>query len=461
MLPRRLALAAAAALAIVAPAQAENPITIGFGMALTGGLAPNGKAALLAMQIWEADINAKGGLLGRPVKLIYYDDQSNPSTIPGLYTKLLDVDKVDLVISGYGTNMIAPAMPIIIQHNRTFLGLLGLAVNSEFRYPRYFSFTPTGGPEPKQSFAEGFFATAMAQNPKPQTLAMVGADAEFPHNAMDGARVLAKKHGLKVVYDQTYPPTTTDYTPIVRAIQATNPDLVLVCSYPPDTVGMIRAAHEVGLKAKLFGGGMVGLQSTAIKVQLGPLLNGIVDYDFWMPWAGLANDEAKAFLTQYQAKAASAGVDPLGYYLPPFAYGDMQVLQQAVEGTKSLDQDKLADLSAFAHVQDCGGRCEVRADRRMGRGARDGGAVPEREGERYGAVQGSEDRGDPVAAGAEDGRRDLSVHGCAEVAEFTPRQLLRASAVGVAPHSGRVHGSRPPPPHRSARDRRGSRRCNA
>ena len=343
MLPRRLALAAAATFACIASAQAQNPITIGFGMALTGGLAPNGKAALLAMQIWEANVNANGGLLGRPVKLVYYDDQSNPATIPGLYTKLLDVDKVDLVISGYATNMIAPAMPIIMQHNRTFLSLLGLAVNTEFKYPKYFSFTPTGGPEPKQSFAEGFFATAMAQNPKPQTLAMVGADAEFPHNAMDGARVLAKKHGLKVVYDQTYPPATTDYTPIVRAIQATNPDLVLVCSYPPDTVGMIRAAHEVGLKAKLFGGGMVGLQSTAIKVQLGPLLNGIVDYDFWLPWSGLANDEAKDFLKQYQAKAASAGVDPLGYYLPPFAYGDMQVLQQAVEGTKSLDQDKLAD----------------------------------------------------------------------------------------------------------------------
>ncbi|HEX4170968.1 MAG TPA: amino acid ABC transporter substrate-binding protein [Acetobacteraceae bacterium] len=343
MLPRRLAIAAAAILAFVAPAYAQNPITIGFGMALTGGLAPNGKAALLAMQIWEADINAGGGLLGRPVKLVYYDDQSNPATVPGLYAKLLDVDKVDLVISGYGTNMIAPAMPIIIQHNRTFLGLLGLAVNTEFQYPKYFSFTPTGGPEPKQSFAEGFFTTAMAQNPKPQTLALIGADAEFPHNAMDGARVLAKKAGLKIVYDRTYPPTTTDYTPIVRAIQATNPDLVLVCSYPPDTVGMIRAAHEVGLKPKLFGGGMVGLQSTAIKVQLGPLLNGIVDYDFWLPWSGLADDEAKAFLKKYQEKAPAAGVDPLGYYLPPFAYGDMQVLQQAVEGTKSLDQDKLAD----------------------------------------------------------------------------------------------------------------------
>jgi branched-chain amino acid transport system substrate-binding protein len=250
---------------------------------------------------------------------------------------------VDLVVSGYATNMIAPAMPIIIQHNRTFLSLFGLAVNSEFNYPKYFSFTPTGGPEPKQSFAAGFFAIAMAQNPKPQTLAMVGADAEFPHNAMAGARILAKQAGLKTVYDKTYPPTTTDYTPIVRAIQATNPDLVLVCSYPPDTVGMIRAANEVGLKAKLFGGGMVGLQSTAIKAQLGPLLNGIVDYDFWLPWSKLASAESKAFLEQYQAKAPSAGVDPLGYYLPPFAYSYMQVLQQAVEGIKGLDQDKLAD----------------------------------------------------------------------------------------------------------------------
>jgi len=339
-----LSAAAAITLAFATPAQAdEKPITIGFGMALTGGLAPNGKAALLAMQIWEQNVNAHGGLLGRPVKLIYYDDQSNPSTIPGLYTKLLDVDHVDLVISGYATNMIAPAMPVIMQHNRTFLSLLGLAVNSEFHYPKYFSFTPTGGPEPKQSFAAGFFATAMAQNPQPKTLAIVGADAEFPHNAMDGARAIAKKDGLKIVYDQTYPPSTADYTPIVRAIAATNPDLVLVCSYPPDTVGMIRAAHEVGLKAKLFGGGMVGLQSTAIKTQLGPLLNGIVDYDFWLPWSKAASPAAQDFLKQYQAKAASAGVDPLGYYLPPFAYADMQVLQQTIEGIKSLDQDKMAD----------------------------------------------------------------------------------------------------------------------
>ena len=324
-------------------ARAQAPITIGFGMALTGGLAPIGKAALLAMQIWEKETNAKGGLLGRQVKLVYYDDQSNPATIPGIYTKLMDVDKVDLVVSGYATNMIAPAMPVLIGHNRTFLTLFGLATNTEFNYPKYFAIQPVGGPKPKEAFARGFFSVAMEQNPKPTTVAMVGADAEFPKNAMDGARIVAKELGLKVVYDKTYPPTTSDYSPIVRAIQATNPDIVLVCSYPPDTVGMIRAANEIGLKTKMFGGGMVGLQATAIKVQLGPLLNGIVDYDFWLPWSKLASPASLAFLKTYQEQAGAAGVDVLGYYLPPFAYAYMQVLQQAVETAKSLDDEKFAD----------------------------------------------------------------------------------------------------------------------
>ena len=128
----------------------------------------------------------------------------------------------------------------------------------------------------------------------------------------------------------------------MRAIQATNPDLVFVASYPPDSVGILRAANEIGLRAKLFGGGMVGLQATAIKTQLGPLLNGIVNYDFWLPTPGFATPEAMDFLKRYQAKSAEAGVDLLGYYLPPFAFSVLQLLGQAVEATKSLDDDKIA-----------------------------------------------------------------------------------------------------------------------
>src|SRR5215472_14296142 len=103
---------------IALPARAVEPIKIGFGMGLTGGLAASGKAALLAMKIWEEETNAEGGLLGRPVKLIYYDDQSNPATVPGIFTKLLDIDKVDLVCGDYG-NLLAPAMPVVIAHNMT------------------------------------------------------------------------------------------------------------------------------------------------------------------------------------------------------------------------------------------------------------------------------------------------------------------------------------------------------
>jgi branched-chain amino acid transport system substrate-binding protein len=309
---------------------------------LTGGLAPNGKSALLSQKIWEEDINAKGGLLGRPVKLIYYDDQSNASTVPGIYTKLLDVDKVDLVIGGYATAMLAPAMPIVIQRNKVFIGLLGLAVNSEFDYPNYFAMIPSG-PVPKPAFTKGFFDTAMAQAPKPTTVAIVAADQEFSRNAADGARENAKAAGLNIVYDKTYPPSTTDFSPIVRAIQATNADLLVVCSYPPDSVGMVRAVNEIGLKPKMIGGAMVGLQATAIKTQLGPLLNGWVNYEFWLPVPKMDFPGVGDLITKYQAKAAGEGVDALGYYMAPWGYAQLQVLQQAVEATKSLDDKKIAD----------------------------------------------------------------------------------------------------------------------
>jgi branched-chain amino acid transport system substrate-binding protein len=337
-----LGLAAVALATAPASAQTGEPIKIGYGISQTGGLAPNGKSALLAQRIWEEDVNKKGGLLGRPVKLVYYDDQTSPATVPGIYAKLLDVDKVDLIIGGYGTNMLAPAMPVVVQKKKMLIGLFGLAVNSEFHYPNYFAMVPSG-PEPKTAFTKGFFDTAMAQTPKPETVAIVAADAEFAINASEGARANAKAAGLKIVYDKRYPPATTDFAPIVRAIQATNPDIVNINSYPPDSVGMTKAINEIGFKPKMIGGGMVGLQATAIKTQLGPLLNGFVTYDFWLPVPKMNFPGVAEFMTKYQARAGSEGVDPLGYYIAPWGYAQMEVLAQAIAATKSLVDDKLAD----------------------------------------------------------------------------------------------------------------------
>jgi branched-chain amino acid transport system substrate-binding protein len=329
-------------LALTGTALAQQPLKIGFGMSLTGPLAGNGKAALIAMELWRDDVNAKGGILGRKVEFVYYDDQTSPATVPGIYTKLLDVDKVDLVVSGYGTNVIAPAMPIMMQRNLTFMTLFGLNVNSKFNYDRYFQIMPAG-PNPAVGWSQGFFDAAMGMNPKPKTVALVGADAEYPAMALEGAREHVKKTGLKIVYDKTYPPNTVDYSPIVRAIQATNPEVVFVASYPPDSAGMVRAANEVGLKTRMFGGGLVGPQFAALKTQLGPLLNGVVNYEFYAPDLGAKFPFLDQFLARYQARAAKEGVDPLGFYLPPYAYAMMQVLDQAITTTKGLDQAKLAE----------------------------------------------------------------------------------------------------------------------
>jgi branched-chain amino acid transport system substrate-binding protein len=125
-------------------------------MALSGGLAAGGKQALVTYQLWADDVNARGGLLGRKVGLVNYDDQSSPATVPGIYSKLLDVDKVDLVLSGYCTVPTAAAMPLSMQHGKVFLSLFALAANDQFNYDRYFQLQPNG-PNAKVEFSKGFF----------------------------------------------------------------------------------------------------------------------------------------------------------------------------------------------------------------------------------------------------------------------------------------------------------------
>jgi branched-chain amino acid transport system substrate-binding protein len=260
--------------------------------------------------------------------------------VPGIYTKLLEVDKVDLAISAYATNQIAPAMPIVMQRNLVFMSLFGTGVNDKFHYDKYFQILPNGK-ETRFGPSLGFLETAMTMEPKPKTIALAGADAEYSQTVLAGAREKIKEMGLKIVYDRSYPPSTVDFIPIVRSIQATEPDVVYVASYPPDTVGMVRAAHESGLKTKMFGGGMIGLGFAPIKQQLGPLLNGIVAYEVYAPEPSMQFPGVQDFLKRYQAKAPAAGVDTLGFYLPPFAYAELQVLADAITKVGSLDQEKI------------------------------------------------------------------------------------------------------------------------
>ncbi|MBO0756784.1 MAG: amino acid ABC transporter substrate-binding protein [Bradyrhizobiaceae bacterium] len=322
-------------------ALAADAVRIGLSLSLTGPTAPGGKQVLAGLEIWRDDVNGKGGLLGRPVELVYYDDQGNPSNAPAIYAKLMDVDKVDLLIGPYGTNVIAAVMPAIIQANRTTIGIFGLGANQTFKYPRYFSMN-SQGPSPA-NYSKCVFELAASQNPKPTRVALIGPEVEYSRNALDGARENAKAMGFDIVLERTYPLSTTEFTPTVRAVQAADPDVVFGATLPIDTAGIIRAANEVGFKPKLIGGAMLGLLVTGIKQQLGPMINGYVSNEFYIPAPSLQFAGTQEMIGDYQRRAPALGTDPLGYTYPPYAYAAGQVLAKAVSETGSLDDNRLAE----------------------------------------------------------------------------------------------------------------------
>jgi branched-chain amino acid transport system substrate-binding protein len=325
---------------------ASSPIRIGYCLSLTGPVADNSRSAQLAHQIWQEDTNRQSGLLGRPVELVCYDDHADASQ-PGIYKKLMDEDKVDLVIGGYGTNSVLPAMPLIMERQRFFVGLMGLGVNNALAYQNYFAMIPTG-PDPNAALTEGFFAIAAQQKPRPATVALLSADAEFSRNPVLGGKANATKYDFKVVHEATYPLTTKDFTPFIEAVAESNCDLLVLCSYLADSIGLVRTIHAHPFRPKMVGGAMIGPQNTSVKTTLGPLLNGFVNYEYWVPSPKLMFPGVREELEAYQLRATAADVDPLGHYMAPLAYAQMQVVADAVKVTGSLEDAKMAEYARKA-----------------------------------------------------------------------------------------------------------------
>ncbi len=340
---RRTFLGATIATAVVGRTSAlradEPPIKIGMSMPQTGGLAAGGKASLLGIEIWRDDVNAKGGLLGRKVELVVYDDKSSASETPAIYSKLLDVDKVDLLFAPYATVPTAPLMPMVKQRGLLLMGNFSFQVNRTVQHDMWFNNSPWG---PADSWAAAYLDQAEKAGGK--TMALLASDQEFAQNLARTARDVAKKRNLSVVFDQSYPPNTVEFSGIIRALNAAKPDIVYVASYPPDSAGILRAVNEIGVadSVKIFGGGMVGLQFASVMENLGSLLNGVVNYNTWLPEKSMYFDGTKEFFDKYTKRAIAAKVDPLGYYLAPFGYEMGQLVEAAVNATKSLDQKGIA-----------------------------------------------------------------------------------------------------------------------
>lgn len=321
-------------------------IKIGYSLSLTGRLAANGQTARLAHEIWQADVNAKGGLLGRDVELICIDDRADGASVAEIYRNLLTDQKVDLLLGGYGNNSISPAMPVAIENKKFFVGLMGLGVNNSLAYDRYFAMIPTG-PDPNTALTSGFFETASRQNPKPRTVAIIAADADFTKNPIAGARANAARCGLEVVSETKYSLATQDFAAVLKEMGG-RPDVLFLCSYLNDSVGLIRAIAESDLGPQLVGGAMIGPQSTAVQSQVGPEINGIVNYEYWLPRPAMNFPGVSRLIATYQERAKGTPADALGYYVAPFAYAQLQVVEQAIRATGGLDDTKLADYTRTA-----------------------------------------------------------------------------------------------------------------
>ena len=315
------------------------PIKIGLAIAQTGGLAGGGKASLLGIEIWRDDVNAKGGILGRKVELVVYDDKSSASETPAIYSKLIDVDKVDLLFAPYATVPTAPIMPLVKQRGLLLIGNFSFQVNSKVGHDMWFNNAPWGPPD---SWASSFLD--IGQKVGGKTIALLAADQEFAQNLAKTAREVATKRNMQVVFDQSYPPNTVEFSGIIRALKAAKPDIVYVASYPPDSAGILRGVNEIGIgdNVKLFGGGMVGLQFGTVMENLGSLLNGVVIYNSWLPEKSMYFDGTKDFFDKYTKRAVEAKVDPLGYYLAPFGYASGQLVEGAIKAVGSLDQKAIA-----------------------------------------------------------------------------------------------------------------------
>ena len=343
---RRLLATAGAGAALAASPLGANllraqaaPIKIGMSMPQTGGLAGGGKPSLLGIEIWRDDVNAKGGLLGRKVELVVYDDKSSASETPAIYSKLIDVDKVDLLFAPYATVPTAPIMPLVKQRGLLLIGNFSFQVNSKVGHDMWFNNAPWG---PADSWATSFLD--IGQKAGGKSVALLSADQEFAQNLVKTTREVAAKRNMTVVFDQAYPPSTVEFSSIIRAVKAAKPDIVYVASYPPDSAGILRGVNEIGIgdSVKLFGGGMVGLQFGTVMENMGSLLNGVVNYNSWLPEKSMYFDGTKEFFEKYTKRAVEAKVDPLGYYLPPFGYASGQLVEGAINATKSLDQKELA-----------------------------------------------------------------------------------------------------------------------
>lgn len=309
--------------------QAAQPdIKVGLSITQTGPYSPPAIFELRGYQLAIDEINEAGGLLGRKLNLIKYDDQGNPSTAVQLYQKLLTDDKVDLLVSPYQTDLTAAVAPIVNRAKKVMPSLAANVENYSGKYP-YLIQAITQTPQ--------YMTPAMdlAASKGYKTVALLIQNTQFPIQLAGGIEDEVKKLGMKIVFKESYDPSTTDFSALVLKAGKAQPDVIVGATYLADAEGIVRAAKSQNVAAKMFAFSIGPVEPEFYK-SLGSAANGIFGTTLYFP--SLHTEGNEAFVKGFKAKF---DVEP--DYHAAVAYASMKLLGQAVSEVGSLDQEKIRD----------------------------------------------------------------------------------------------------------------------
>jgi len=343
----------------VAPAtEAQPPIRIGATLSQTGAFATHGQGQLGGYKLCVKHTNEKGGVLGRQLELVVYDDGSDPATAVRLYEKLITRDKVDLVLGPYHTLIADPVADVTEKHKMPMVAPVA-AVTSIYRKGRKFIFSMLS---PAEVMLEGLIDLAAKKGLK--TVALIVADEPAGPEIRQSTIERAKRKGLQVVFVDAYPRGTTDFSAILTKVRAANPDVLgLATSVVEDGVAITRQMKALNVNPR-----MVGFTPSASQPRFYEVLGRDAEFVYvaaiWVP--ELIEIRAGGLIPiARQYPGAREFVESSRKEFPgasSTAYGACQVLVEAVRRAGSLDGAKLRDAISKMDQNTVFGRFRVDRD---------------------------------------------------------------------------------------------------
>lgn len=316
------------------PPTAAPPIQIGASLPLTGDFSEPGTAAKLGYELWVDEVNKAGGLLGRQVKFVLYDNASDPDTAVADYERLITEDKVDLVVGPFSSRLVIPTSEVAAKYGYAFPEPAGGAPHVFDRgLTNIFFAQPAPGADQAIPFAK--YILGLPASDRPKTFAVVSADDPFNLGVVEAAEKLLTDGGLTSVLKEVYPPDTKDFSSIAAKVADLNPDLILGGTIFEDSVAQIKAYQEAGYQPRgafLTTGPSLPKE---FREALGNATEGVFSSISW--YEESTTETNPEFVAAYHAKYGS---DPIAEDSAN-AYTVGQILQQAVENTQGVDNAKL------------------------------------------------------------------------------------------------------------------------